>query len=298
MKRKWKILVFLISITCILMIIAGVAFTLSQLPVIKELPIIGEKITVISIKGGITSEECSRDLLGGSSKCTSVGEIRRKLENAEGDSTVRAVILDINSGGGSVVASREMMRAVRGFRKPIVARIGEVGASGAYYVASATDKIIADADSLTGSIGVVMTVQHYYGLYEKLGINVTVIKAGESKDIGSPYREMTEEEKGELKEMIDKIYYDFVRDVSVNRNLSFSYVENISDGSIYLGSEAKELGLVDYLGGMDKAVEVASELGGIRGTPSVKREETRRTLIDIFPYMKDYILKVILDGES
>ncbi len=298
MKRKWKILVFLTSITCILLIIAGVAFTLSQLSVIKELPIIGEKIMVISIRGGITSEECSRDLLGGSSKCTSVGEIRRKLENAEGDGTVRAVILDINSGGGSVVASREMMRAVRGFRKPIVARIGEVGASGAYYVASATDKIIADADSLTGSIGVVMTVQHYYGLYEKLGINVTVIKAGESKDIGSPYREMTEEEKGELKEMIDKIYYDFVRDVSVNRNLSFSYVENISDGSIYLGSEARELGLVDYLGGMDKAIEVASELGGIRGTPSVKREETMRTLIDIFPYMREYILKLILDGGS
>ncbi|MCK4491154.1 MAG: signal peptide peptidase SppA, partial [Candidatus Altiarchaeales archaeon] len=288
----------LTSITCILLIIAGVAFTLSQLSVIKELPIIGEKIMVISIRGGITSEECSRDLLGGSSKCTSVGEIRRKLENAEGDGTVRAVILDINSGGGSVVASREMMRAVRGFRKPIVARIGEVGASGAYYVASATDKIIADADSLTGSIGVVMTVQHYYGLYEKLGINVTVIKAGESKDIGSPYREMTEEEKGELKEMIDKIYYDFVRDVSVNRNLSFSYVENISDGSIYLGSEARELGLVDYLGGMDKAIEVASELGGIRGTPSVKREETMRTLIDIFPYMREYILKLILDGGS
>ena len=237
------------------------------------------KVVVIPIKGTITSGGCG-DVFGGG-QCASVDVVKRMIKEAEEESSVKAIVLDINSGGGFVVASREMMRAVRDCKKPVVARIGESGASGAYYVASAADKIVADDNSITGSIGVIMSIQHYYGLFDKLGINMTIIKSGKSKDIGSPYREMREDEKEELKAMIDKIYYSFISDVAINRNLSVSYVENISDGSIYLGSDAKELGLVDSLGGLDDAIDLASELAGIEGKPVIKEVVQKRSIFDL-----------------
>lgn len=237
-----------------------------------EVPRIGNKIAVIPIKGEITIEGCQATILE-TPQCANVRKLKEIIKREDGDPFTKAIILDINSGGGSVVASRELMRAVKECKKPVVAWIGEVGASGAYYVASGADKIVADENSITGSIGVIMTIKHYYELYKKIGINVTVIKSGDVKDIGSPYREMTEEEKRELQEIVDDVYNDFINDVAKNRNLSPEYVRNISDGSIYLGKDAKDLGLIDYIGGMDKAIEVASELAGIEGEPQIVRVE-------------------------
>ncbi len=254
------------------------------------MPFAGNKVAVIPIKGDITLEGCGGGLFG-SSQCAQVAVIKKRLREVDEDPMVRAVVLDINSGGGSVVASRELMVAVKSTSKPVVAWIGEVGASGAYYVASGADKIMADRDSLTGSIGVIMTVTHYYGLYQKLGINVTVIKSGEGKDIGSPYREMTEEERAELTEMVDQIHNDFVSDVAGNRNLSFSDVWSISDGSIYLGSEAKKLRLIDELGGFDDAIKLAAELGDIKGKPVVAGKEPREeiSILDLFTKYMQYV---------
>lgn len=281
MKTRWKIaigtaLILLIAVTAV-----TIAFLLSGLN-FNEFPVVGNRIAIIPIKGEITMDECPSTIFG-RVQCAQFDEVDAMIKNAENDPSVKAILLDINSGGGEVVASREMMNSVRNCKKPVVARIGEVGASGAYYVASAADRIVADRDSIVGSIGVIMTIRHYYGLLEKIGINVTVIKAGKSKDIGSPYREMTKDEKTLLRDMINKVYYDFISDIAENRNLSISYVENISDGSLYIGSDALDLGLIDYLGGKEKAIETAAELGGIEGKPGIKEEYgKRRSLLDIF----------------
>jgi len=274
------------GIFCFLILgVVGVYFMVDELMNMNQLPLVGQKILVIPIKGEITMEGCSGSFLTGVPACARVDDIKRKLEYADSSSEIKAVILDINSGGGGVSASRELMEAVRDTQKPVVARIGEVGASGAYYAASAADWVIAYQDSMTGSIGVIMTLQHYYGLYGKLGINVTVIKSGDSKDLGSPYRPIREEEKDELKHLVDKIYDDFISDVAVNRNLSYSYTKNLSDGSIYLGSEARDYGLVDQLGDMDDAVDKAKELGEIVGEPDIVRVvERKRTLFDVFNF--------------
>ncbi len=278
MKTVWKILIVLGAIALLLLIAVPVALIAT-----KTLPF-GEKVKIIPIKGTITLGDCSPSLIE-AGECAQVQTIKELLEEADEDDSVKAIVLDINSGGGYVVASRELMRAVQETEKPVVAWIGEAGASGAYYTASAADYIVADRDSITGSIGVITSVMHYYGLMEKIGVNVTVVKAGNSKDIGSPYRPMTEDEYTEMKDMVDDIYYDFIRDIAKNRNLDVEYTENISGGKLYLGSEAKELGLVDDLGGIDYAVEVAGRLGGIEGEPKVERAEIAESLDDILNRM-------------
>jgi len=270
MKTFWKVIIALGFAACITLTIALVYLLATNLE-LNNLPIIGQKVAIIPIKGEITLEGCSGGILTAGPDCANVAAIKESLKAADRDDSIRAIVLDINSGGGGVVPSRELAYAVKDVKKPVVACISEEGASGAYYVASAADRIVADRDSITGSIGVIMTIQQVYGLYKKLGINVTTIKSGKVKDIGSPYRPMTDEERKDLTDIVDEIYADFVSDVAVNRNLSYEYVESISDGSIYLGRDAKNLGLVDSLGNLDDAVNIASELGNISGEPSLEK---------------------------
>ena len=214
--------------------------------------------------------------------CVSTENIKEELRKADEDPTISAILLDISSGGGEVVASRELMREVKKTKKPIVAWIGEIGASGAYYVASAADLVVADENSMTGSIGVRMELMHYYELLDSIGVNMTVIKAGESKDIGSPYRPMTKEENKELTDMIDKVYVSFITDVAENRNLNLDYVKTIAKGKIYLGMEAKEVGLVDELGGFDDALAFAGKLGNIEGEPRIVKPEKKSAWDELF----------------
>jgi protease-4 len=276
---RGKILLLLAVFGCLLITVAIVALLFGGMK-IAQLPILGQKVAIIPIKGEITAEGCSASLFS-SASCANVAAIKEMLKAADRDDSIRAVVLDINSGGGSVVPSRELAYAVKDMKKPVVACIRESGASGAYYVASAADHIVADRNSMTGSIGVIMSIQHMYGLYDKLGINVSVIKSGKVKDIGSPYREMTPEENAELTDMVNKIYADFVYDVAENRNMSVEYVTNISDGSIYLGRDALALGLIDSLGGIDDAVGIAADLGDIQGEPGIQKTASRSfTLLD------------------
>jgi len=275
MKAKWKVLITIgVAVFFILVIVITLALV-GNITIIS-----GNNIAIIPIKGEITMGGCGGSIFG-SVQCAQVSKIKGMIEDSNKDNSVRAIILDIDSGGGSVVASRELMRTVKESKKPVVAWIGESGASGAYYVASAADKIIADRDSITGSIGVLMSIQHYYELFGKIGINTTVIKAGDTKDIGSPYRPMTDEEKKELQDILDRIYDDFIIDVANNRNLSINYVRNISKGNIYLGSQAKDLDLIDEVGGFDDAVKTAAELAGIRGKPKLKEVKAKNTVQDL-----------------
>ncbi|MBD3387505.1 MAG: signal peptide peptidase SppA [Candidatus Altiarchaeales archaeon] len=279
MKTFWKVVVTFAVLGLFVMVVAfSIAALLSGFNV-PELGTGGD-VAVIPIHGTITMGSCPGSLLYMES-CAQVDTIKKQLRDADKDPTVKAIVLDVYSGGGNVVASRELMRAVRNTKKPVVAWIGEVGASGAYYAASASDRIVADENSITGSIGVVTFIQHYYELLDEIGVNVTVIKAGKSKDIGSPFRPMTEDEEAEMQRIIDIVYDSFVSDVAENRDMTVEEVESVAQGSIYLGVEAKENGLIDELGGIDHAIAVAGELGGIKGEPGVRKPERKLTWADL-----------------
>ncbi len=278
MKTFWRLAVTFAVLGLFVLI---VSFALAAVMSGFSMPSLsGGDIAVIPVHGTITLGGCPGSLFT-SSSCAEVEVIKQQLKEADEDYAVKAIVLDIYSGGGNVVASRELMRAVRKTEKPVVAWVSEIGTSGAYYTASAADKIVADDNSMTGGIGVIMFIEHYYGLMDWLGVNVTVIKAGDSKDLGSPYRPMTEDEHAELEGMINKVYASFVSDVALNRGLELEYVKSVSKGKVYLGSEAYELGLVDELGGFDRAIEVAAKEGGITGEPGIRRSEHKISWVDL-----------------
>jgi protease IV len=187
---------------------------------------------------------------------------------AESD-TIPAVVVRVDSPGGGVAASQEIYDAVLRVRerKPVVASLGGVAASGGYYVASACDLVIANAGTLTGSIGVIMEVGNLEELLRKVGLSSVVLKAGKFKDIGSPLRTMTEEERDLLQSLLRNIHGQFINAVSKGRNIPAEVVERAADGRIYSGEQALALRLVDRLGGLKDAVDVAAERAGIRGKP-------------------------------
>ena len=179
---------------------------------------------------------------------------------------VGAVVFVFNSPGGSVVATREIYDAVKELDKPSVSYFREVAASGAYYVASGTDYIVSDPNAITGSIGAIATVASMSGLLEKLGVNVTSITSGPHKDIGSSFRNVTEEERVILQDLIDEVYQEFRTVVIENRRaaLDVDRFNEVADGRILSGRQAKEAGLVDQLGSKKDAIMKAAELAGIQ----------------------------------
>lgn len=231
----------------VLFILAGVA---TLLFLFGNFFIGGERIAVIDLSGDMDGSQVSADML------------RQMFEDAADDSGVVAVILRINSGGGGVVETKEIARSLKTLaeKKPVVAYITDIGASGAYYVASYADYIVSDEDSLVGGIGVISTYTSYQELLGKLGINVTVLKSGEFKDIGSPYKNMTPEGKQKMQEIVDTVHSEFMDIIITNRGLSVQAIREVNDSSIFLGSEALQLGLIDYTGGFDKALEVARQV--------------------------------------
>ena len=174
------------------------------------------------------------------------------IEEADKNSEVKVILLEINSPGGSAVASDEIAAAVKKTQKPVVALIRESGASGAYWIASATDHIIANRMSITGSIGVISSYLEFSGLMEKYGVGYEQLIAGDHKDLGTPYRKLTTEEKNILQKKLDKIHDFFIEEVATNRKLEVAKVQKIATGEFFLGVEALQLGLVDQLGGKDE----------------------------------------------
>lgn len=193
------------------------------------------------------------------------------LRRADRDPQVRAILLYIDSPGGDVVASDEVYKALKSLEKPVVAYLGEIAASGAYYIACGADKIVAHPASLTGSIGVIVEMPNAQKLMEKLGVEMVVIKSGPHKDEGSFYRGLTEEEKAYWQALVEKVHQMFVEVVAKERGLPEEKVKSIADGRVFLGEEAFRLGLVDELGNFDDALKLAGELGGIKGQPRLIR---------------------------
>lgn len=230
----------------------------------------GPSIAVIRIEGLIATG------LGGSTLFENVSgsdSIVSLLSEARKDPSVKAVVLRVNSPGGSAAGAQEIVAevaAVREAGKVVVTSMGDVAASGAYWVASATDHIVANPGTLTGSIGVIMEVANYEGLFEKLGIDYEVLVSGEHKDMGSPLRRMTEEERRILLSMVEDIFDQFVEAVAAGRGLSREELLPLADGRVFTGSQALDVGLVDSLGGLRAAIDTAAELAGIEGWYQVK----------------------------
>jgi protease IV len=236
----------------------------------------GAKVAVVEVEGVIGTE---------ASKGLDTEDIVRTLREYRDDPAIRAVVLRINSPGGVVAPTQEIATAVRRLReakKPVVASLGSVAASGGYYVAVAADRIYASPGTLTGSIGVVMQLANVEGLLKKVGVEYVVVKAGAYKDVGNFARPMTPEERRILQSLLDDVYDQFIGAVAEGRGLDAQAVRGFAEGRIYSGRQAHGLKMVDELGGLEDAVEAAAKMAGVPGKPKVVYPRRRFSLRDLF----------------
>jgi len=242
----------------------------------------GKKVAVIEIYGVINNSN----------------EVIRQLKKYTKDSSIPALVLDIDSPGGGVVPSQEIYEEVLKVKKKdkkVVASLRGLGASGGYYVACAADTIVANPGTLTGSIGVIFEFPVVQELFKKIGVRFEVVKRGKLKEVGTWNRPMTKEERSLLQSVIDDTYDQFVEAVVEGRRLDQDKVLELADGRIFTGRQAKELGLVDELGDLEDAISIAGKMGGIEGVPKTIRERPKKvTLIDILTQS----LKTISDLRS
>jgi len=205
-----------------------------------------------------------------------VEEFSKQVDNEK----IQAVVVRIDSPGGSVGASEELFQTIKDAaeKKPVVCSLGNIAASGGLYAALGCQKIVAHSGSITGSIGVVMMMPQLSSVVEKFGIGVNVIKSGELKDAGSPFRVMTEKDRAVFQDLVNMAYEQFVKIVATSRGLEVEAVKKFADGRIILGEEALRLGLIDEIGGLAKAAKVALELAGKTGEPELIRTEKKKGL--------------------
>ena len=215
----------------------------------------GDKIAIVEIKGIITQST----------------EIIEEMRQYADDEAVKAVILRIDSPGGGVGPSQEIHREVVKLKtkKKVLASMGSVAASGGYYIACASDLIVANPGTITGSIGVVMEFTNLEELLKKIGVKGVVLKGGEHKDIGSPFREMTPGEKRIMQDVIDNVHQQFIKAVAEGRKMDQAKVVPVADGRIFTGEQAKQFGLVDEMGNLEDTVDIAARLVKIDGRPTV-----------------------------
>ena len=223
------------------------------------------------------------DVIAGTSGMTPEN-VLDQLGQAQDDESVKAIVLRVDSPGGTVAASQEIMTAIRRVAedKPVITSVGDLCASGAYMVASQTDEIIASPGSTIGSIGVIMQIPNAEELLDKVGVQFTTLTAGEYKDAGSLYRSLTETETAMLDEQLALIQDQFIADVAEGREMTEDEVRALATGWAWLGSEALELGLIDTIGNYDDAIDRAAELGGIDGEPSIVTYEPTDPFSDIY----------------
>jgi protease-4 len=223
----------------------------------------GAKVAVVEVEGIIGTEV---------QRGQDAESLVRTLGEYRDDPAVRAVVLRINSPGGVVAPTQEIFTAVRRLReakKPVVASLGSVAASGGYYVAVAADRIYASPGTLTGSIGVVMQMANLEGLLKKVGVEYVVVKAGAYKDVGNMARAMTPEERRILQALLDDVYDQFIGAVAEGRGLDPQAVRAFAEGRIYSGRQAQALKMVDDLGGLEDAIEAAAKMAGLPAKPRV-----------------------------
>jgi protease-4 len=239
-----------------------------------------EKVGIIPIEGIIGDSE----------------ELVEQINAFADDRGIKAVVLRIDSPGGGVVPSQEIYQAVRELKKKkkVVASMGSVAASGGYLIAVAADRIVANPGSITGSISTVMHYANVEELLKKVGVRSSVVKSGKFKDIGSPTREMTAEERLLIQAIVDDIYDQFVRTIAENRKLPLQRIFELSDGRIFSGRQAKDLGLVDDLGGLQDAVLLAGKLSGMEGSPEIVHGMKKKTTL--LKYLMGSMTSAVVEG--
>jgi protease-4 len=254
MKRK-RVLIGLGVIVVLLVIFFSALYLIGRSAGTSSRFVFGDKIAIVEIRGVIAQ---------------SSGIIEEIHEYVDDDG-VKAIILRIDSPGGGVGPSQEIHREILKVKekKKIVTSMGSVAASGGYYIACASDLIVANPGTITGSIGVIMEFTNIEELFKKIGIKGVVVKSGELKDMGSPFREMTPEEKRIIQDVIDNVHQQFIKAVADGRKLDRSKVTQIADGRIMTGEQAKQLGLVDQIGNLDDAIDATAKLVGIEGKPNI-----------------------------
>jgi protease-4 len=223
----------------------------------------GSKVAVIDLSGEIVD---SQDFI-------------RQLKKWNDNSSIKAIVIHINSPGGDVAASQEMYREIRKAReksgKPIIASLASVAASGGYYVACAADTIVANPGTLTGSIGVILSFPTAKKLLDKIGVSWETIKSGELKDVGNFARPMSPEDARMLQAVIDDTYQQFIEAVAEGRNRPKEQIYPLADGSVFTGRQAYNLGLVDTLGSFEDAVSIAGQMAGLGSNPDIIKEKKR-----------------------
>jgi protease-4 len=230
----------------------------------------GNLMGIVKIQGSILSSE----------------PILEDLEEISSIRDLKALILHINSPGGGTAASQELYYAVKRIKEeydyPVISVLSSLGASGGYYVALATDSIYALPGTLTGSIGVIMDFPQWTEVMDKIGVDMHVVKSGEYKDTGSPFRDFTAEDRRYYQELVDDVYDQFISAVAEARSMDKETVKKLSDGRVYTGRQALELGLIDHLGTMEDGIEDLTRQLNLKEKPSIIRPKKEKiTFYDV-----------------
>lgn len=257
-----KIFLIILSLFVLMLVVGGIVAYFEGDGIV-----IGDRVALIRLEGPIID---SRTLV-------------QEIKDYAKDSSVKAIILRVDSPGGAVAPSQEIYEAVKRAAavKDVVGSMGSVAASGGYYVLVPATKIVANPGSLTGSIGVIMEIPNIQGLMEKVGIKTTVIKSGKYKDMASTFRDLTAEEVALLQAVMDDVHDQFIQAVADGRNIPIEDVKKFADGRIMSGRQALKLGLVDQLGSLHDAIALGAELAGISGEPQVVYREKERSIFDM-----------------
>jgi len=272
-KKAFLIFLFLF----LFLIVISLIFTLIQKNVT-----LGDKIALLRVEGPIFDSKDTIDELKGYVK----------------DSSIKAIVLRVDSPGGAVAPSQEIYEEVRKavVKKKIVVSMGSVAASGGYYIAAPASRIIANPGTLTGSIGVIMEIPNLEGLMNKIGVKTEVIKSGRHKDIASVFRGIGKEEREILQNVLDNVHEQFITAVAEGRRMLRDDIQKIADGRVFTGEQALKAGLVDELGNLEDAIKAAASLAGIKGEPVVVTKKEKLSVINLLREGVPKELKEIFPG--
>ncbi|RQW77288.1 MAG: signal peptide peptidase SppA [Geobacter sp.] len=264
MKNRWLVAGALITGAVILLITLTLFFVALLLGGDKRL-LAGEGVGLVEVKGLIIDSQ----------------ETVRQLHELRKNERVKAIVMRIDSPGGVVGPSQEIYAEVKKLTatKKVVVSMGSLAASGGYYIAAPAARIIANPGTITGSIGVLMKFSNVEGLMGKIGMKAFTLKTGKYKDVGSPVRPMSDQDKAMLQGVIDSAHGQFVKAVAEGRKLPVEEVRRIADGRIFTGEQALALKLIDRLGTLQDAIEEAGKLAGIKGEPHVIRPARKKKLM-------------------
>lgn len=258
---------FLLFLVIIIFIAGLVSFILTLHDSSDLIPSKG-KIGFIKIEGVINESE----------------DIVKDLKNLADRDAVKAIVIRVNSPGGGVAPSQEIYDEIKKIneKKKVLISMGSVAASGGYYISCAADTIVANSGTLTGSIGVIMEIPNVQELMNKIGVTTEVVKSGSHKDIASTFRSLTDEDKELLQKILDNVHEQFIAAVKEGRGSKIpeAHWQEITDGRIFTGKMAQELGLVDELGGLEHTISLAAQLIGIEGKPDVVTIKKKQSIFD------------------